>query len=253
MLNAAPSRLLVLFMILGPIPTCMAQSHASQRGTSAAPAACPGPWGRIGFDGFKVGMRVPGGAKWPLRSRCARRDEYRRKTSANEYEIRPYYQTDDTESRLHPATVLASVNVRIDQPRPVAELFSDMTEIAQLCAGGCRIVGLTPEDHPKFALFPKGATDEQRAWALRVASHMLPRDRPDNPRPVIYFYWEQKQYCPHFDDGSLDWPIVFAEFSVADTSFPHQSRAPRPHTFGTGSHMCSEREPGLTDLGELRP
>jgi hypothetical protein len=252
MLKNAVSPLFVIFANLSLALASQGQSNPPRSASKPVSDACSGPWHQIGFDGFKVGMRLPGMMKRLPWSRCTR-DKYRRKTSANEYEIQPFYSNDDTESRLHPATVLATVNVNIDQPRPVAELFSDLTEIAQLCAGGCRIVGLSPNENPKFALFPKNPTDEQRASALRAARHMLPQDRPDNPLPVIYFYWEQKQYCPHFDDGSLDWPIVRAEFSVADTSFPHQSRRPRQHTFGTGSYMCNEREPGFTDLGDLGP
>jgi hypothetical protein len=186
-------------------------------------------------------MRVPGGINCLLQSRRGARNEYneyKRKTPANEYAIRAFYENDYTESRLHPATVLTRVDVRIDRPRPVADLFSDLVEIQELCKDGCRIVGLGRyQDNSKFALFPKNPKDEQRAWALRVTSSLLPGYQPANPVPVIYFYWErQKGEYIYFDNGSLDWPIVRAEFTVADISFPHDSH-----------------EPGFTDLGEFRP
>ncbi len=245
MMNATQSRLLVLFIILGgPIPTCLTQSHPLQHGTSAASDTCPGPWHRAGFEGFKIGMRVP---RCTLRSRVefSARDEYRRKTSANEYAIRPSSRNDETESRLNPATVLAHVSVNMDHASAVTELFSDLAEIQDLCADSCRIVGLGRyRSDSRFALFPKNPTDEQRAWALRATSHMSPQDRPDNPVPVIYFYWEQKQLCTHFDNGSLGWPIVRAEFTVADISFPRE-RAVKPDR----SSSCYES--GFTDLGEL--
>lgn len=247
MIKEVISPLFALFVALSLVSATQAQSRSSRRVPKPAPDTCPGPWHQIGFDGFKVGMRVPGGMKCLLRPRTAR-DEYRRRTSANEYAIRPYYENDDTESRLHPSTVLARVSVRVDQPRPVAEVFADLTEIRQVCAGGCRIVGLQPsfnQNSPKFVLFPEVPTDEQRTWAVRAAAHMLPREQPDNPIPVIYFYWEQKQVCTHFDNGSLNWPILRVEFSVADVTFPLQ------HPIKWDLSHCSE--PGLTDLGELRP
>lgn len=245
--NAAPSRLLVLFIILGLAPACQAQSRPSRRNTNPTPDTCPGPWHRTGFEGFKIGMRVPGGRECLLTSRGARL-EYRRKTSANEYAIRPHYENDYTESRLHPATTLAGVTLRLDQPKSLTEVLADLAETREACARGCRIIGLQPsfnQSSPKFALFPKNPTDEQRAWALRATSYMLPRLRPDNPVLVIYFYWEQKQACTHFDNGSLDWPILRVEFSVADISFPHQ------HPIKWDFSHCYE--PGLTDLGELQP
>jgi hypothetical protein len=256
MLNAAPSRLLAFFMILGTVPACLAQSHTSAHGTSRGPDTCPGPWHRAGFEGFKIGMRAPGGEE------CIYRDHlnpsgpqgYRRKTSVNEYAIQPSYQKDYTESRLHPATILASVRVEMDQASPIAELLSDLAEIRQMCAGGCRIVGLGRfRENSRFALFPENPTDEQQVWALRAASYLAPHDRPDSPVPVVYFYWEQKQECTRFDSGSLGWPIVRAEFTVADTSFLREraSKPPNPSESLRPELVCSG--PEFIDLGELNP
>ncbi len=240
-----------LFVGLSLAPAFHAQTHPHARASKPTSDACQGPWRQIGFDGFKVGMRVPGGMECLRRSRDVK---YTRKTAANEYAVQPWHGEDNTESRLHPAMVLEEVTVLIDRPTSVAKILADFTEAGQLCAAGCRVVGLTPESRPRFVLFPDNPTDEQRAWALRTASYT---GRTGNLVPVIYFYWEQKQECPHFDSGSLDWPIVRFEFSTADVSFPGVRRRPTPPSqsaFPNAINLgCREMEPGLTHLGELRP
>ena len=197
-------------------------------------------------------MRVPGGENCFIKpggplGHGYTNTKWSRKTLNNEYAVEPELAKDYTESRLHPATVLRAVEVTTDRPAPVAEIFADFAEARQMCDSGCRIVALEPsfdQGSPRFAVFPKNPTDEQRAWALRVTSHMPLSKRPDDPAPVIYFYWEKKQACTHFDNSSLEWPILRFEFSVADTSFPQQLIS-KPE-----SSPCRER--GLTDFGEFR-
>jgi hypothetical protein len=140
---------------------------------------------------------------------------------------------------------LERVVVQIDQPNPVPSILSDFDEMRQLCNDVCRIVGLQSSidyRRPWFAVFPKNPTDEQRAWALRVTSHMPPNDRPENPVPVAYLYLDEQRSCLHFDEGSIDLLVVRMEFSVADTSFPHQKPIQ--------SKVFDCFEPGVTELGE---
>ncbi len=168
-LKSVPSLLLLLLSNLGSALPSREQSHPSERVPKLTPDACPGPWHRTGFEGFNIGMRVPGGMKCLFQSPVVR-TEYRRKTSANEYAVAPDYADDYTESRLHPAKVLSKVTVLMDRPASVAGILADFAEARQLCSAGCRIVGLQSAIAPRFAVFPKNPTDEQRAWALRVTS-----------------------------------------------------------------------------------
>lgn len=193
-------------------------------------------------------MRVPGGLNCLLRFPLPKK--YVRTTPANEYAFGPRYEDDTTESRLHPAYVLSSVYVTVDRPKPIDEILPDFPEISHLCSTGCRVIGLQPSDRsnaPRFVVVPEEATEEQKQAARRAASHLFVNDRPRNPIPAAFFYWERQGICIHFDADSLSWPITSMDFSMVDPSFPEQ------HTIDWKWLGCKEKQPGTTDLGRFQP
>src|SRR5438552_3705292 len=107
---------LLCFVVLAGCLFAPAQTQNSSVITSKIDQ-CPGPWRVSTFEGFAVGMRIPGGLDCFYRS--IRPNKYIRTTSANAYSINPKYEDDSTESRLHPDYVLSSVDVIVDRPKPL--------------------------------------------------------------------------------------------------------------------------------------
>jgi hypothetical protein len=220
------------------MPLFPTESRA-QRKQEAHVDQCPGPWLDTSFAKFEIGMRVQGGMNCLWRS--ARPKQYARKTSVNEYSVNPKYENDFTESRLHPATVLASVYMTVDHPKPVLEILKDFPEITHLCLKRCLILGLQTSSRvavSQLVVFPEEATEEQKQLAERAASYQWVSTRPQNPIPAVFLYWERREgACIHFDNDSLKWLITSLEFTVIDPSFPGQHP----------NKVC--KEPGTTEVG----
>jgi hypothetical protein len=231
----------ISFFILTGFLLC--PTGKAQRKQAAHVDQCPGPWRAPSFEQFEIGTRVPGGTKCLWLSPMPKK--YVRKTSTNEYSINPRYENDFTESRLHPATVLANVWMTVDHPRPVLETLKDVPEIAHLCLKRCRIFGLQPSSGnsaiPRLVVLPEEATEEQKQLGERAASYHATTDRPQNPIPAVFLYWDRRESCTHFDDASLNLPIISLDFSVVDPSFLGQ----RPIDWK--AFNC--HEPGTTELG----
>ncbi len=227
------------FFILAGFLLCAPGSKAQHEPVSST-EQCPGPWLHASFANFEIGMRVPGGTRCLLRA--ARHKKYARKTATNEYSINPWYENDFTESRLHPATVLTSVSMTVDHPKAVLEILKDFPETAQLCFKRCRILGLQASSGgvPQIVVFPEEPSEEQKQLAECAASHHAVRDRPQNPIPAVFLYWERRETCTHFDEGSLKLAITSLKFSVVDPSFPRQ----HPVDLAFNCH-----EPGTTEIG----
>jgi len=132
----------------------------------------------------------------------------------------------------------------VDHPRPVLEILKDIPEIGHLCVKKCRILGLqtsSKSEAPRLIVFPEEATEEQKQRAERAASYHAVPDRPQNPIPAVFLYWDRRGICTHFDEDSLKLAITSLTFSVVDPAFPGQ------HPIDWKAFDC--HEPGTTELG----
>ncbi|MCU1308250.1 MAG: hypothetical protein JWN45_2945 [Acidobacteriaceae bacterium] len=104
-------------------------------------------------------------------------DYYTRKTLGNEYELTYHYGVDDSQSRLHPKMRSTTVEFRIDHPRAIFEILSDIDEARVLCVKGCVVY---TKDNPEFTSQPtlcvttRGDSGESDGFCVEW-SRILPR------------------------------------------------------------------------------
>ena len=168
-------------------------------------------------------------------------DVFRRKTSANEYEFRFFYDVDRSTSRLNPEIRLGRVDVRLDKAKPARAILEDLAEARQICRAGCRLLGLISVGvSAELIVYQESPTIEERLLAQNMASGWR---SPPSGRYVlaIHLTWEDRTYSNR--SANVSWatqPMDEARFSVANSEHEYEMSA-------------RYRTPVIVDLGHWKP
>lgn len=114
---------------------------------------------------------------------------FTRKTAGDEYQLRVHYAFDKSRSRLHPTARIDGVWFALDKPKPLLVALADISEAAELCSSGCRLLQTTDPVSITVHVFPESVSLEQATLAGQVATDW--KAVPDAKYvPSIYASWK---------------------------------------------------------------
>lgn len=126
-------------------------------------------------------------------------DVYYRETSAGRVRIVVAYATDESQSHLNPDIRVEKVHFFFDKDIPLRKALAAITELRQLCAGGCILNGFSST----VIAQPAAPSEAQVALAHQMKPHWRGEDMSDATPGAEVFYVDSP-YAVDFEHSPVE-------------------------------------------------